>query len=87
MRTCLSCGKNIDGLHHNCVRCPPCQKEYRRATIAKSVRKYRKCRGKKWFYTHKLGTSDLGAHRNTNITEEYKLITKELKRLGLRADS
>jgi len=87
MRTCKRCGTCIDHLHHNCIRCTNCQKDYRRITIAAAVRKHRKCRGKKWFYTHKLGTSDLGEHRRDSFSEEHEIIKKELKRIGLRGNS
>ena len=46
----------------------------------------------KWFYKNKdhlyetqLGTRSLGPHREENFEEEYKIIQKELKRLGLKS--
>lgn len=87
MRRCKSCGNSIEHLHHNCVRCTNCQREHRRATIAKAVRKYRKQRGRDWYYKHKLGTSDFGPHRNEDIAIEQEQIKNELRRLGLRENS
>ena len=46
----------------------------------------------KWFYKNKdhlyetqLGTRSLGPHREEDFEEEYKIIQKELKRLGLKS--
>ena len=86
MRTCKSCGISIEHRHYNCTRCVNCQKEHRRKTIAHSVRKYRQLKRKKWYYTHKLGTSDLSEHRRKDFGEEQNIIRKELQRLGLRAN-
>ena len=82
---CAWCGNPFHKTHNRQMYC---SKEC--ATNAK--REQDRHHWLKWFYKNKdhlyetqLGTRSLGPHREEDFEEEYKIIQKELKRLGLKS--
>lgn len=83
-RICKDCGADITFMHFNCVRCETCQFYYEKNKRRKAALEWKKRKFGEHKKMTKLGTTDFSAHANPDFDQEARLISNELKKLGLR---
>lgn len=78
---CQWCGRRTPQYHGNQKYCSPKYRDCKRQAQLESKRKYKQKWLEKQEMVEKLGSSDIGCHRNDDFGKEEQIIKNELRKI------